>query len=132
MGGAKNCMLIMPDANRDATIDGVLGSAFGNTGQRCLAGSIAIPIGDAAEWFVPAIVEACKGITTAPGAYAAGVGMGPLIDEASRERVLGAIASGMEEGASLLLDGREADMPSTRLLRRPDDLRSRHARHVAG
>ncbi len=111
MGGAKNCMLIMPDANREAAIDGVLGSAFGNTGQRCLAGSVAIPVGEAAEWFVPAIVEAAKGIKTAAGSEA-DCGMGPLIDAASCERVTKAIEAGVAEGAELLLDGREAAMPS--------------------
>ncbi len=110
MGGAKNCMIIMPDANREAAIDGVLGSAFGNTGQRCLAGSVAIPVGDAADWFVPAIVEAARGIKTAAGDDA-GCGMGPLIDAASGERVTAAITSGIEEGAELLLDGRAASMP---------------------
>jgi len=110
MGGAKNCMLIMPDANRDAAIDGVIGSAFGNTGQRCLAGSVAIPVGDAADWFVPAIVEAAKNIKTCVGSDPAN-GMGPLIDVASCERVTSAIAAGVEEGADLLLDGRSAAMP---------------------
>ncbi|MDP7070702.1 MAG: CoA-acylating methylmalonate-semialdehyde dehydrogenase [Phycisphaerales bacterium] len=110
MGGAKNCMIIMPDANREAAIDGVLGSAFGNTGQRCLAGSVAIPVGDAADWFVPSIVEAAKGLVTCAGNDPAH-GMGPLIDAASCDRVTGAIASGLDEGADLLLDGREASMP---------------------
>jgi malonate-semialdehyde dehydrogenase (acetylating)/methylmalonate-semialdehyde dehydrogenase len=110
MGGAKNCMLIMPDANREAAIDGVLSSSFGNAGQRCLAGSVAIPVGDAAEWFVPAIVEAAKKITTAAGSDA-NCGMGPLIDAASCSRVISAIAAGVEEGAELLLDGRDASMP---------------------
>ncbi|MDP7028595.1 MAG: CoA-acylating methylmalonate-semialdehyde dehydrogenase [Phycisphaerales bacterium] len=110
MGGAKNCMIIMPDANREAAIDGVLGSAFGNTGQRCLAGSIAIPVGDAADWFVPAIVEAARGIKTSAGTEA-DCGMGPLIDAGSGLRVTSAIAAGVEEGADLLLDGREATMP---------------------
>jgi len=112
MGGAKNCMFIMPDANREAAIDGVLSSAFGNTGQRCLAGSIAVPIGDAADWFVPAIIEAAKHITTGVG-NAAGVTMGPLIDTASRDRVLNAIAAGIDEGATLVLDGGDAKTPDT-------------------
>jgi malonate-semialdehyde dehydrogenase (acetylating)/methylmalonate-semialdehyde dehydrogenase len=111
MGGAKNCMVIMPDANREAAVDGVLGSAFGNTGQRCLAGSVVIPVGEAAEWFVPAIVEAAKGIKTAAGSEA-GCGMGPLIDAASGERVIKAIEAGVDDGASLLLDGRNTDMPA--------------------
>ena len=110
MGGAKNCMLIMPDANRDAVIDGVLSSAFGNTGQRCLAGSVAIPIGEAADWFVPAIVEAAEGIKTCDGSDSTCT-MGPLIDAASCSRVTKAIEDGVEEGAELLLDGRTADLP---------------------
>jgi malonate-semialdehyde dehydrogenase (acetylating)/methylmalonate-semialdehyde dehydrogenase len=112
MGGAKNCMLIMPDANRDAAIDGVLSSSFGNTGQRCLAGSLAIPVGDAAEWFVPAIVEAAKTISTGVG-NAKGVTMGPLIDCNSRDRVLAAIDAGVNEGASLVLDGRTVETPNS-------------------
>ncbi|MBT4766799.1 MAG: aldehyde dehydrogenase family protein, partial [Phycisphaerae bacterium] len=111
MGGAKNCMLIMPDANREAAVDGVLGSACGNTGQRCLAGSVVIPVGEAAEWFVPAIVEAAKGIKTDAGSEN-DCGMGPLIDAASGERVNKAIEAGVDDGASLLLDGRNADMPA--------------------
>jgi malonate-semialdehyde dehydrogenase (acetylating)/methylmalonate-semialdehyde dehydrogenase len=110
MGGAKNYMIIMPDANREAAVDGVIGSAFGNTGQRCLAGSVVIPVGEAAEWFVPAVVEAARRITIAPG-DAPGSGMGPLVDEASRERVLGYIAAGAEEGAEVILDGRDAAVP---------------------
>jgi malonate-semialdehyde dehydrogenase (acetylating)/methylmalonate-semialdehyde dehydrogenase len=111
MGGAKNCMIIMPGANRDAVIDGVLGSAFGNTGQRCLAGSVAIAVGEAAEWFVPAIVAAAMKIKVAPG-HAPGVGMGPLIDGASCERVRGYIEIGAKEGAQIVLDGRRAAVPA--------------------
>src|SRR5262245_51769716 len=62
MGGAKNYMVIMPDANQDAVIEGVVGSAFGNSGQRCLAGSVAIAVGDAAEWFIPRMKEAAAKI----------------------------------------------------------------------
>jgi len=110
MGGAKNFMVIMPDANREAAVQGVVGSVFGNTGQRCLAGSVAILVGETADWFVPAVVEATRAITVAPGSEP-GVGMGPVIDEASRERILGYIQAGQKEGATLLLDGREAQVP---------------------
>jgi malonate-semialdehyde dehydrogenase (acetylating)/methylmalonate-semialdehyde dehydrogenase len=110
MGGAKNYMIIMPDANRDAVIEGVLGSAFGNTGQRCLAGSVAITVGDAAEWFVPRLVEAARAIKVAPGSDP-GVGMGPLVDEASRQRVLSYVELGAQEGARIVLDGRVAAVP---------------------
>ena len=111
MGGAKNSMVIMPDANRDVVIDGVLGSAFGNSGQRCLAGSVAVVVGEAAEWFVPRIREAAERIKVCAGGEP-GAGMGPVIDEASRARILGFIESGMKDGATLVLDGRDAPMPS--------------------
>ncbi|USN98371.1 MAG: CoA-acylating methylmalonate-semialdehyde dehydrogenase [Phycisphaeraceae bacterium] len=110
MGGAKNFMVIMPDADRDAVVEGVLGSAFGNTGQRCLAGSVAAPVGDAADWFVPTIIEAAKGITVSRGDDPA-VKMGPVIDEASRERINSYIQIGVDEGAKLALDGRTAKIP---------------------
>ena len=110
MGGAKNTMIIMPDANQAAAIDGVLGSSMGNTGQRCLAGSLAVLVGDAAAWFIPKIVEACKRINVSAG-DAEGVSMGPLVDEASARRVTEAIAKGTESGAELLLDGRTGTFP---------------------
>jgi malonate-semialdehyde dehydrogenase (acetylating)/methylmalonate-semialdehyde dehydrogenase len=106
MAGAKNTMIIMPDANKDAAIDGVIGSSMGNTGQRCLAGSVAVLVGDSHEWFVPRIVEAAKQIKISAGGEI-GCGMGPLIDEASVARVTKAIEKGVEAGAELILDGRE-------------------------
>jgi malonate-semialdehyde dehydrogenase (acetylating)/methylmalonate-semialdehyde dehydrogenase len=111
MCGAKNHSLIMPDANRAAAVDGVLGSAFGNTGQRCLAGSVVVCIGDSADWLVPAIVDAAKGIKVGAGCDA-GVGMGPLVNSAAKERVLSYIDQGVAAGADLVLDGRSASMPS--------------------
>jgi malonate-semialdehyde dehydrogenase (acetylating)/methylmalonate-semialdehyde dehydrogenase len=110
MGGAKNYMVIMPDANRDAVLDGVLGSAFGNSGQRCLAGSVAIAVGAAADWFVPAMKERAESLCVAPGEQA-DVGMGPVIDAASRERIHHFIELGEQDGATLILDGRRHDMP---------------------
>ncbi|MFN7021785.1 MAG: CoA-acylating methylmalonate-semialdehyde dehydrogenase [Phycisphaerales bacterium] len=104
MGGAKNYMIIMPDANRDAVIEGVIGSAFGNSGQRCLAGSVAISVGDSAEWLLPRLVEAASKIKVGPGGEP-GVGMGPVIDQASRERIMGFIESGRSDGAVCVLGG---------------------------
>lgn len=112
MCGAKNYSIIMPDANRGAAIEGVTGSAFGNTGQRCLAGSVVICIGDSAEWLIPGVIDAAKKLKLAPGAEE-GCGMGPLVDEEARERVLAYIDHGIEDGADLVLDGRKADAPST-------------------
>ena len=110
MCGAKNHSIIMPDANRGAAIDGVIGSAFGNAGQRCLAGSVVVCVGDSAEWLVPGVVAAAKKIRVCAGGEA-GAGMGPLIDEEAMKRVHHYIEKGVEEGASLLLDGRAAEMP---------------------
>ncbi|MCA9305815.1 MAG: CoA-acylating methylmalonate-semialdehyde dehydrogenase [Phycisphaerales bacterium] len=112
MCGAKNHSLIMPDANREAAVDGVLGSAFGNTGQRCLAGSVVVCIGDSADWLVPALVDAASKIRVGPGCEA-GVGMGPLVSEAAQKRVLSYIEQGLKSGATLALDGRKATMPKT-------------------
>jgi malonate-semialdehyde dehydrogenase (acetylating)/methylmalonate-semialdehyde dehydrogenase len=105
MAGAKNTMIIMPDANQDAAIDGVMSSSMGNTGQRCLAGSVAVLVGDAPDWFIPKIVAAAKQIKVGKG-DAAGCTMGPLIDKASVDRVTLAIEAGIDAGADLLLDGR--------------------------
>jgi len=107
MGGAKNYMVIMPDANQDAAIEGVVGSAFGNSGQRCLAGSVCVLVGDAPSWFVPKIKAAAEKIKVGPG-DAPGVGMGPVIDMASKERILGFINGGTADGATMVLDGRGA------------------------
>ncbi len=108
MAGAKNTMIIMPDANQDAAIDGVISSSMGNTGQRCLAGSVAVLVGDAPDWFIPRVVEAAKQINVAKG-DASGCTMGPLIDDASVARVTNAIEGGVKAGAELLLDGRDCD-----------------------
>ena len=98
MCGAKNYMVIMPDANQDAAVEGIIGSAFGNTGQRCLAGSVAIAVGDAGDWLIPRLKEAAAKIKVGPG-DAPGVAMGPVIDKASQERILGFIEAGKADGA---------------------------------
>ena len=110
MCGAKNYSIVMPDANREAAIDGILGSSFGNTGQRCLAGSVLICVGDVSEWMVPGLLEAARGIKVGPGG-ADGTSMGPMQDEESLERVRTYIEIGLAEGAELVLDGRDASMP---------------------
>jgi malonate-semialdehyde dehydrogenase (acetylating)/methylmalonate-semialdehyde dehydrogenase len=110
MGGAKNYMVIMPDANQDAAIEGVIGSAFGNSGQRCLAGSAAILVGDTPTWFIPKIKAAAAKIKVGPGGEA-GVNMGPVIDKTSQERIKGFIMSGSKDGAISIFgpgsDGKE-------------------------
>jgi len=111
MCGAKNYSLIMPDANREAAIDGVFGSAFGNTGQRCLAGSVVVAVGDSADWLVPALVERAKATTIGRGCDK-NTKMGPLQDADARDRVRNYIDKGVAEGADLLVDGRKTDTPA--------------------
>ncbi|MFN0011827.1 MAG: CoA-acylating methylmalonate-semialdehyde dehydrogenase [Phycisphaerales bacterium] len=110
MGGAKNYMVIMPDANPDAAVEGIIGSAFGNSGQRCLAGSACIAVGDAATWLLPKLKAAAEKIKVGPG-ETPGCGMGPVIDDASKQRILGFIESGIKDGATLVLDGRSVSSP---------------------
>ena len=110
MCGAKNHSIIMPDANREAAIDGITGSAFGNTGQRCLAGSVAVCVGDAADWLVPGVAEKTQKLKVDRG-DAPGCSMGPLIDAEAKDRVLQYIEYGLEDGAELVLDGRKAEVP---------------------
>lgn len=104
MGGAKNYMVIMPDANQDAAIEGIVGSAFGNSGQRCLAGSVCVAVGDTPSWLIPRLKEAAAKIKVAKGDEP-GCGMGPVIDEDSRRRIAGFIESGKKEGAALVCGG---------------------------
>jgi len=111
MCGAKNHSIIMPDANQGAAIEGIIGSAFGNAGQRCLAGSVVVCVGDAGKWLVPALVEAAKKIKVGPGGEQ-GVGMGPLVDTEAKERVHTYIDLGKKEGATIALDGRTAQLPA--------------------
>ncbi len=112
MCGAKNHTILMPDANQGAAVEGILGSAFGNAGQRCLAGSVVVCVGDSADWFVPRLVEEAKKIRVAPGGEK-GVGMGPLVDCEARDRTVKYIEAGEAEGAKLVLDGRAAQRPDT-------------------
>lgn len=106
-GGAKNPLIIMPDAEIDMTASIVADSVYGCTGQRCLAASNIIVIGDQNSVIRDALYESAKNKTTGFG-LDEGIEMGPLITPESKERVEGLIAKGMAEGANLLLDGRNA------------------------
>ncbi len=104
-GGAKNPIVIMPDADMDMTVRMAADSAFGCAGQRCLAASIAMPVGDARDTFTPRMLEAARARKVGYG-LDEGVQMGPLITAESRDRVESLIAAGVEEGGRLLVDGR--------------------------
>lgn len=107
LGGAKNIVAILPDANLKAGLPSLISSFFGCSGQRCLSGSILVPVGDAEGKVTEAFVEAAKKIKLGDGLDHT-VGMGPVVSEAHRQRVLGYIEKGIAEGARLLLDGRGA------------------------
>jgi len=107
LGGAKNHLVVMADANMPKTVENVIGSAFGAAGERCLAGSVLVPVGDAAEPLLKLLVERVNEMRVGDG-MEQGVGMGPLVTKEHRDRVAGYIAMGVEEGAKPVLDGRSS------------------------
>jgi malonate-semialdehyde dehydrogenase (acetylating) / methylmalonate-semialdehyde dehydrogenase len=107
LGGAKNHMVVMPDAVIDKTVQGIMGSAFGAAGQRCMAGSVVVTVGEAHERLVPALKEAASQVRVGDG-LDEDTELGPVVSEKARSRILTMIERGVEEGASLLVDGREA------------------------
>ncbi|WP_313313115.1 CoA-acylating methylmalonate-semialdehyde dehydrogenase [Pulveribacter sp.] len=104
MMGAKNHAIVMPDANKEQSLNAVLGAAFGAAGQRCMAISVLVLVGEARKW-IPEIVEKTKGLKVSAGTTP-GADLGPLISCQARERVEGLIERGVQEGAKLELDGR--------------------------
>ncbi len=104
MMGAKNHAIVLPDANKEQTLNNLAGAAFGAAGQRCMALSVVVLVGAANEW-IPDIVARAKTLKVNGGAES-GTDVGPVISCAARERVEGFIASGIESGAKLELDGR--------------------------
>ena len=108
--GAKNYVVIMPDADFEKAVPACLSSFFGNTGQRCLSGGALVTVGEAYDKFVPKFVEAASKIRLGYGLDERAE-MGPLTTKKGKERVLGYIEKGLEEGAKLLLDGRDAKVP---------------------
>jgi len=107
LGGAKNFMVIMPDADLDAAVAALVDSCFGCAGERCLAGSVILCVGEVYPAFRDKFVEAAKRLVLGNG-LEQGVGMGPLVSKKHKEKVLAYIESGLKEGARLLLDGRDA------------------------
>ncbi len=103
MTGAKNHTVIMPDANRAQAINNIVGASFGAAGQRCMATSVLVLVGEAQSW-IDDIVDAAKQVR--PGAWDdEGAAYGPQISHQAKERILGMIEQGQKEGANLLLDG---------------------------
>jgi malonate-semialdehyde dehydrogenase (acetylating)/methylmalonate-semialdehyde dehydrogenase len=105
LGGAKNHMIVLPDADPERTTAALLASLFGSAGQRCLAGSVVVGVGDAYSVVRERFLEGAASLRLGCG-LDDGVDMGPLISARHRERVLGYVTEGESEGARLLLDGR--------------------------
>jgi len=105
LGGAKDHIVVMPDADPEVTVPAILNSAFGNAGERCLAGSVAVAVGAAADRLLEGLKDAASKLVVGPGDEA-GVQVGPLIRADHRDRVAGYVDRGVAEGAELLVDGR--------------------------
>jgi malonate-semialdehyde dehydrogenase (acetylating)/methylmalonate-semialdehyde dehydrogenase len=109
LGGAKNHMVVMPDADLDQAADALIGAAFGSAGERCMAISVAVAVGSIADALVEKVTAGARALRVGPGSTA--VDMGPLVSAAHRERVESYIARGVTEGARLRLDGRGIVVP---------------------
>ena len=105
-GGAKNYILVMPDANVEKTVANVLGSAYGCAGQRCLAGSVLVTIGDSHEAVVGELLEKASKLKVGYGMDES-TQMGTVVSDQARDRIRGMIDNGVAEGAKLTLDGRD-------------------------
>ncbi|WP_068087548.1 CoA-acylating methylmalonate-semialdehyde dehydrogenase [Polycladidibacter stylochi] len=107
-GGAKNHMIIMPDADMDQAVDALVGAGYGAAGERCMAISVAVPVGkETADKLIAKLAPRVEALKIAP--YSAGndVDFGPLISKEAMERIKGLVSSGVEEGANLVVDGRD-------------------------
>jgi malonate-semialdehyde dehydrogenase (acetylating)/methylmalonate-semialdehyde dehydrogenase len=105
LGGAKNHMVVMPDADIDQVVDALIGAGYGSAGERCMAISVAVLVGDVAERVIPKLVERTRTLKVLDGENLAAE-MGPIVTRAAHERITGYIAQGEKEGAKLLVDGR--------------------------
>ena len=105
LGGAKNHMVVMPDADLEQAVDALIGAAYGSAGERCMAISVAVLVGDVADKIMPKLVERTKALKVLNGENLAAE-MGPIVTQQAHERISGYIALGVDEGAKLLVDGR--------------------------
>jgi malonate-semialdehyde dehydrogenase (acetylating) / methylmalonate-semialdehyde dehydrogenase len=106
-GGAKNHMIIMPDADLDQAVDALVGAGYGAAGERCMAVSVAVPVGEAtADALIQKLAPKVEALKIGP--YTAGddVDFGPVVTKAAQERILGLVESGVKAGADLVVDGR--------------------------
>jgi len=112
LGGAKNHMVVMPDANLDKAVDALIGAAYGSAGERCMAISVAVLVGDVADEIVPRLAERAKALKIKNG-MELDAEMGPIVTAQAHQRITGYIDKGVEEGAELIVDGRDFDASAT-------------------
>ena len=105
LGGAKNHMVVMPDADLEQAVDALIGAAYGSAGERCMAISVAVAVGDIADRLVARLAERVPGIRVGDGSQP-DIEMGPLVTRAHADKVRGYVDAGVAEGASLVVDGR--------------------------
>ena len=106
LAGAKNHTIVMPDADMDLTITNIINAAFGSAGERCMACAVVVAVGDIADELVERLVDESNKLTIGNG-LEEGIFLGPVIRNSHKDKTLGYIESGIEEGAKLLRDGRE-------------------------
>ncbi|MFZ6873538.1 CoA-acylating methylmalonate-semialdehyde dehydrogenase [Undibacterium sp. Di27W] len=110
LGGAKNHMVVMPDADLDMAVDALMGAAYGSAGERCMAISVAVAVGSAADALVDAMAARVKSLKINNGLIP-DAEMGPVITHAAKERIESLIGDGVAEGAKLVVDGRNFSVP---------------------
>jgi malonate-semialdehyde dehydrogenase (acetylating) / methylmalonate-semialdehyde dehydrogenase len=110
LGGAKNHLVVMPDADIDQTVDALIGAGYGSAGERCMAISVAVLVGEVADKIVPRLAERARKLVVKNG-MEPDAEMGPVVTQQALERIEGYIATGIEEGATLVVDGRGLKVP---------------------
>ena len=105
LGGAKNHMVVMPDADIEQAVDGLIGAAYGSAGERCMAISVAVLVGDVADKIIPKLAARTRALKIKNG-MELDAEMGPVVTKVALERIEGYIGTGVEEGATLVVDGR--------------------------
>ncbi|MGB0412317.1 MAG: CoA-acylating methylmalonate-semialdehyde dehydrogenase, partial [Pikeienuella sp.] len=107
-GGAKNHMIIMPDADMDQAADALVGAGYGAAGERCMAISVAVPVGeDTADRLIEKLVPRIEALKVGPYTSGNDVDYGPVVTAAAKEKILGLVQSGVDQGAELVVDGRD-------------------------
>ena len=110
LGGAKNHMVVMPDADLEQTVDALMGAAYGSAGERCMAISVVVAVGNVADKLVEALVPRIRALKITQGMDLAAE-MGPVVTQVHKDKIVGYIDSGVADGAKLVTDGRDFVLP---------------------